>query len=68
MSCQLIADTRRRESQSAIRIISLQHLIVRFPLRAMRAPKIHRLTSTVFERDRVIFVRPALFARVFVTR
>jgi hypothetical protein len=34
------ADTRRRESQSAIRIISLQHLIVRFPLPAMRAPKI----------------------------
>jgi hypothetical protein len=48
--------------------VAENHLIVRFPLRAMRAPKIHRLTSTVFERDRVIFVRPALFARVFVTR
>ena len=30
----------RRESQSAIRTTSLQQLIFRFPLRAMRAPKV----------------------------
>jgi hypothetical protein len=35
---------------------------------ALRTPKLRGLTSIVFESDRVIFVRPALFARVFVTR
>jgi hypothetical protein len=34
------ADTHRRESQSAIRTTSLQQLIFRFALRAMRASKV----------------------------
>jgi hypothetical protein len=34
----------------------------------MPALKITTPASIVFERDRVIFVRLALFARVFVTR
>jgi hypothetical protein len=45
--------------------IGQQRLIFRAP--PLRTPKLQRLTSIVFERDRVIFVRPALFARVFVT-
>jgi hypothetical protein len=56
--------TRRRELQSAIRAIS-PATDSSIALRAMKitTPDINRVRS-----DRVIFVRPALFARVFVTR
>jgi hypothetical protein len=43
----------------------LQRLIVRSP--PLRTPTLRRPTSIMFETDRVIFVRPALFAPVFVT-
>jgi hypothetical protein len=45
-----------------------RQMIVRSPSARCAHRKLQRLTSIVFERDRVIFVRLALFARVFVTR
>jgi hypothetical protein len=66
---QLLCRHACREPQNAIRIASsLQQIIVRSPCVRCALRKLHRLTSIVFERDRVIFVQPALFAPAFVTR
>jgi hypothetical protein len=59
------ANASPREAQSQIRIASLQELIRLLPLHT-QAPEVS--TPDIVRSDRVIFVRPALFARVFVTR
>ena len=58
---------RRRESQSAIRIIPLQHPIVRSPCVRCAHRKLHRLTSLVFEAN-ASFLCGRHFLRAFSSR